>query len=232
MVQNLPFELHRVHIITDFDGTVTDRDTLATLLDRFGSPEWVSIEEQVERDQLTVDEAFQRQMALLNVSLEEALCTLDDVIEVDDGVGYCAEKAIEAGGRFTVVSAGFREIINHLLEGKIPDGVAIHANELEIQNGRWKVIPSPSPKIRGLCTHCKRYWVEKAREAGDVVVYVGDGFTDRCPAEAADHVYAKDSLLRYRRGVGLDVSPLRDFRSLWFDLVGVGKGIRDERSQG
>ncbi len=213
------FDLTRIHLITDFDGTITDRDTLEFLLDRYGSPEWVAIENQVEQDKISVDEAFQQQMALMRVSMEEARATLDGGIMVDRTFKDCTEAIIHAGGRVSIVSAGFREIIEYMLRDKIPDGVAVHANSLEVTDGRWRVIPSPSPKIRGLCTHCKRYWVEQAKAAGDFVVYAGNGYTDRCPAEAAHRVYARDVLWDHRIRLGLDTERLTDFAELWQDLV-------------
>ena len=217
-MDNSPFKHNNIHIISDFDGTITDRDTLETLLNRFGTPEWLEIEHRLENDLVTVDDAFQQQMALLNVSLDEALCQVENSIITDDTVGECAENVQAAGGRFTIVSAGFHEIIAHMLDGKIPQDVAIYANRIEVNDNHWTVIPSPTPKIRGLCTHCKRYWVEKARDAGDYVVYVGDGYTDRCPAEAAHRVYARGTLLDYRTREGLPTHPLQNFGALWQDL--------------
>lgn len=220
----LPVALHRVHILTDFDGTITDHDTLETLLGRFGTPEWITIEKRLEQGLLTVDDAFQQQMTLLDVSLDKALETLDKTIRIDDTIGECARGVIEAGGKFTIISAGFREIIAHMLDGKIPEEVNIYANRIQINDNHWTVIPSPSPKLKGLCTHCKRYWVERAKQQGDYVVYVGDGFTDRCPAEAADRVYACRSLWDYRTKQGLPTFPFRDFKSIWQDLI---KAVKD-----
>ena len=218
------FDLTRIHLITDFDGTITDRDTLEFLLDRYGSPEWVTIENQVEQDKISVDEAFQQQMALLRVSMEDALAAVRKERNVDKTFGECAESIIHAGGRVSIVSAGFREIIDYMLRDKITDSVAVYANSLEVTDGRWKVIPSPSPKIRGLCTHCKRYWVEQAKAAGDFVVYAGNGYTDRCPAEAAQRVFARDVLWDHRTRMGLDTERLTDFADLWKDLVQISQG--------
>ena len=214
-----PVALSRIHILTDFDGTITNHDTLERLLDRFGTPEWIAIEKRLEQGLLTVDDAFQQQMTLLDVSLDEALETLDKTIQVDTTIGECAQEVIAAGGKFTIISAGFHEIIAHMLDGKIPEEVNIYANRIQINDNHWTVIPSPSPKLKGLCTHCKRYWVEQAKQQGDYIIYVGDGFTDRCPAEAADRVYARKSLWEYRIQQGLPTSPFRDFRSIWQDLI-------------
>jgi 2-hydroxy-3-keto-5-methylthiopentenyl-1-phosphate phosphatase len=213
-----PYHLNHVYIITDFDGVITDCDTLEILLQRFGTPEWLKIEQRLEQGLLTVDEAFQQQMGLLKVSLEEALTTLNNEVKIDITIYKCAKELLANGGQFTIASAGFYGIISNLLNGAIPEGIAIHANQVEVKDSHWKVIPSPTPKLKGLCTHCKRYWVENAKKAGDFVIYVGDGFTDRCPAEAADRVYARGSLLTYRQKKGLPTYPFRDFEALLEDI--------------
>jgi len=220
-----PLDLNHIHIITDFDGIITDHDTLETLLKQFGTPEWLHIERRLEQGLLTVDDAFRQQMGLLEVSLKDALEALDNEIQIDETVGECAKELLENGGQFTIASAGFTEIISHLLNGVIPKGVTVRANQVEIINNRWTVIPSPTPKIKGLCTHCKRYWVEKAKVAGDIVIYVGDGFTDRCPAEAADRVYARGSLLTYRQEKGLPTYPFQDFGTMWNDIKHLRSGV-------
>jgi 2-hydroxy-3-keto-5-methylthiopentenyl-1-phosphate phosphatase len=214
-----PVTLNNIHIITDFDGTITNRDTLEALLNRYGTPEWMAIEDRLEQNLLTVDDAFRQQMALMEVSLEDAISMIVKTIRVDGTVIECAKKVREAGGRFTIISAGFHEVISGMLDGKMPEGVSIHANRLEVKNNRWTVIPSSTPRIKGLCTHCKRHWVEDAKAGGDYIVYVGDGYTDRCPAEAADRVYARGSLLDYRLQQGLPSLEFRNFAELWRDLT-------------
>ena len=47
-------------------------------------------------------------------------------------------------------------------------------------------------------------------------MYVGDGFSDRCIAEAADRVFARDGLARYLGGRGVAYEPFDDF----YDVAG------------
>jgi 2-hydroxy-3-keto-5-methylthiopentenyl-1-phosphate phosphatase len=46
------------------------------------------------------------------------------------------------------------------------------------------------------------------------IVYVGDGFSDRCAALAADRVFARDGLARYLDSVGAAYEPFEDFRDI------------------
>ena len=50
------------------------------------------------------------------------------------------------------------------------------------------------------------------------VVYVGDGYSDRCAALAADRVFATDGLARYLERRGVRHEPLTDFYALASEL--------------
>jgi 2-hydroxy-3-keto-5-methylthiopentenyl-1-phosphate phosphatase len=46
------------------------------------------------------------------------------------------------------------------------------------------------------------------------VVYVGDGYSDRCSALAADRVFARDGLVPYLERKGVPFEPFEDFVQL------------------
>ena len=46
------------------------------------------------------------------------------------------------------------------------------------------------------------------------VVFVGDGYSDRCAALAADRVFARDGLARYLDEQGVAFEPFVGFREL------------------
>ena len=48
-------------------------------------------------------------------------------------------------------------------------------------------------------------------EADGTVVYVGDGYSDRCAAQAADRVFARRALARYLDERGVAYEPFEDF---------------------
>ncbi len=60
---------------------------------------------------------------------------------------------------------------------------------------------------------CKRASVQ-ALTNGSKLVYVGDGYSDRCAAELADHVFARTGLARYFDAKGLDYVPFEDFHDI------------------
>ena len=60
---------------------------------------------------------------------------------------------------------------------------------------------------------CKRSVVAALRDGGDVV-YVGDGYSDRCAALAADRVFARRELARDMEAEGVAYEPFDDFVSV------------------
>ena len=47
------------------------------------------------------------------------------------------------------------------------------------------------------CANCKRNHLLTLSSDDDIVVYVGDGISDRCPVRYADIVFAKKGLIKY-----------------------------------
>ena len=82
----------------------------------------------------------------------------------------------------------------------------------------WRVRPAASPRINALCNHCKSHWLVSAREAGDRIVYIGDGTTDRCPAGHADLLFAKSGLRRWCEERWIAHQPFESFHEIraWF----------------
>ncbi|MFH1081548.1 MAG: phosphoserine phosphatase, partial [Pseudomonadota bacterium] len=46
----------------------------------------------------------------------------------------------------------------------------------------------------GRCGNCKRTILERCRPSYDRIIYIGDGYSDVCPAKNADLVFAKATL--------------------------------------
>ena len=65
----------------------------------------------------------------------------------------------------------------------------------------------------------------------DDIVYVGDGFSDRCVAQAAHRVFARDGLATYLAGKGVAFELFDDFYDVASALDG-GAVVPPTRSRG
>jgi 2-hydroxy-3-keto-5-methylthiopentenyl-1-phosphate phosphatase len=73
-----------------------------------------------------------------------------------------------------------------------------------VYDGGFKIeCPHLNPDC-GNCGTCKTRLMEELREPGGQTVYIGNGYSDTCPAGHADLVFAKGALYRYcrERGIG------------------------------
>ncbi|MCW2950636.1 MAG: mtnX [Thermoleophilia bacterium] len=191
-------------IICDFDGTVSARDTNSHLSRRFAPDVSKSLEGRLAARELSVREVLQAEFEHITATLDEVVsvaCT----IPLRDGFVEFLDAADDGGHDVVLLSSGFRQIIEPMLErGGAARRVPLIANDIEFTgagaNITWRELPACD-----VCGEaCKRYEVEgMRREVGaggrrpDVVVFVGDGFSDRCGADVADRIFARDSLARW-----------------------------------
>ncbi|CEO90095.1 MAG: hypothetical protein RQM95_13085 [Syntrophaceticus schinkii] len=66
----------------------------------------------------------------------------------------------------------------------------------------------------GNCGTCKTTLMEKLNKEGHQAVYIGDSYSDTCPAEHADHVFARDVLYEYCLENSIPATPFNDFREI------------------
>lgn len=204
----------KVIIFSDFDGTITQLDTLQYLLDRFGAPDWMNIENQVKNGEIFEIEALQAEFDTLNVSWEKAISGILEDIKIDPDFPEFVHCVESMGIPLIVLSGGVEEISKTFLEKYGLERLALRANKLQIVNDRWVVVPSDRKRIRNLCNHCKTYSVTEMKETGWFTVYIGDGLTDRCPAVNADLVFAKKELAEYFTEEGKNFISFEGFRDI------------------
>ena len=205
----------KIHVFTDFDGTITLHDSLEAILDHFTGKDWRKIEEQVTLGRLSEKTSLQAEFSLMNAEIEDVLDFVDKEVHIDssfkDFVTFCQTNEIQ----LTILSGGIDVIIDRILRKFDLQSLTYFCNALEISDkANWKIIPSALPKIKNNCNHCKTNHLIKARELGRKVVYIGDGNTDRCPAENADIIFAKDSLKEYLEENRIKYFSFNDFKEV------------------
>ena len=193
-----------MQLVLDWDGTVTDGDTLHAAIGEFGDVDvFRAMEDEIGR-RLTLQEVIAVEMATISAPLDEVVGFLMDTVSLRAGFPELVERFDPV-----VVSMGFHELIDPLLER---DGVHVRviANRLDPQPDGWRTVFRPQATCVVCGEPCKRSDV-----AGlDGFVYVGDGFSDRCVAQAATRVFARDGLAGYLRTEGVPFEPFDDFHDL------------------
>jgi 2-hydroxy-3-keto-5-methylthiopentenyl-1-phosphate phosphatase len=193
-----------MRLVLDWDGTVTERDTLHMTIERFGDLEvFREMEAKVGRT-LSLNEVIAIEMETITAPLGEVVDWLLERVRVRAGF-----HALVARHDPLIVSAGFHELIEPVLrrEGLAP---RVAANHVDDGPAGWRV-SFTHPEVCEVCGEaCKR-----AAVAGlEPFVFVGDGVSDRCVALGADVVFARDGLARYLDGLGVAYRPFDDLRDI------------------
>ena len=200
-------------MLCDFDGTVAPFDIGADFVRHFGRGPTHELERALERWQ--AGEIGHRELTgvecrRLEVTEAQALAFTRQ-FSLDPAFAEFARDCALAGTPLEVVSEGFEFYIADLLERAGLGNVPFSSNRLRFEPG-GRVSPEfPHPGGCGRCGNCKGERVRHYRQLGLTTVLVGDGYSDRCGARAADHVLARGALLDWCRGEGLEAHPFADF---------------------
>jgi 2-hydroxy-3-keto-5-methylthiopentenyl-1-phosphate phosphatase len=193
-----------VKLVLDWDGTVTEEDTLVMALLEFGDPAvYDSTEAALDDGAMSFRQVMEAEMATIRTPVDEVSAWLLEHARLRSGFGEIVTRHPSL-----VVSSGFHELIEPLLAR---DGieVAVRANRLAEGPDGWRV----AWRDEALCDACGDSCKRGSLPAGEVV-YVGDGYSDHCAALAADRVFARDGLARYLENRGVPYEPFVGFPEL------------------
>jgi 2-hydroxy-3-keto-5-methylthiopentenyl-1-phosphate phosphatase len=189
--------------VLDWDGTVTERDTLGMVMERFGDLElWRRNGRQMGRS-LTHDEAVARGFATVHAPLEEVVAWLLANVSIRAGFAELVRRH-----RPLLLSSGFHELIEPVL-ARERVSVELLANHVDPRPDGWRV----AFRRRTACPHCGEPCKRASLPPGDVV-FVGDGYSDRCAALASRRVFARDQLALDLAARGVAHEPFDDLRDV------------------
>jgi 2-hydroxy-3-keto-5-methylthiopentenyl-1-phosphate phosphatase len=200
-------------IAVDFDGTVTEIDLLDTIARDFGDPEvYQEVENGLHGGHMPLREVITREFEPVRRPLEEVVEWELENVRVRPGFRNFVELARGRGWRVVVVSSGFHELIEPILEREGVD-VELHANRVDPSTEGWRVEWRYEESCDSCGESCKRSIVQELAGGGELV-YVGDGYSDRCAAEASDLVFATRGLAEYLDERGIPYERFDDFHDV------------------
>ena len=205
--------MSRRTIAVDFDGTITEDDLLDTIASRFGDPVvYQEVEEGLDSGTMPLREVITREFEPVRKPLDEVVAWELENVRVRPGFRELVELAKEKGWRMVIVSSGFHELIDPILDREGVD-VEVHANRVDPSPGGWIVDWQYDESCESCGESCKRSIVQEFA-GSDELVYIGDGYSDRCAAEASDLVFATRGLARYLDERGIPYERFDDFHDV------------------
>jgi 2-hydroxy-3-keto-5-methylthiopentenyl-1-phosphate phosphatase len=194
-----------VRLVLDFDGTVTERDTLDLVLERFGDAEvYERAEAELDAGRMTLNDVISAEFATVTAPLDEVVAYVVEHARVRPGFSELAWAQ-----QPLVVSSGFHELIEPVLEREgVLGSVELRANRVDPRPDGWRV----HFRVAEACDVCGEPCKRGDLPEGEVA-YAGDGHSDYCAALAADRIFATGSLARYLDERGVAYEPLTDLRA-------------------
>jgi 2-hydroxy-3-keto-5-methylthiopentenyl-1-phosphate phosphatase len=199
-----------VQLALDWDGTVTEADTLHLVIAEFGDLEvFHAMEAQIGR-RLTLREVIACEMETVKAPAADVIEWLLDNVRIRAGF---ADLVAEHNP--LIVSAGFHELIDPLLRREGVDARVV-ANRVTADPGGWRAA-FPEVEPCAVCGEaCKR-----ASVAGlGAFAYAGDGISDRCVSLAAGRVFARDGLATWLDANGVGYEAFDDLEDIRAALAG------------
>jgi|GEM_PF-800320 len=195
-------------VVCDFDGTATTTDIGDEISRHFGgAPHWERSSGRFragELDTRGIIEAIYQHVTASEAEVQEFAV---EVAKLRPGFVELVAAAHDRGVPFILASGGLRQYIEPVLAAQVPPPLRAHirvmANEAAFSPAGLRVSFPGDAESRAagcsVCGSCKRVAVAEARRFGaGQVLGLGDGFADRCLAQHADRVFAREGSYLHR----------------------------------
>ena len=192
-----PIVLSNCRVFFDFDNTMTTSDVLDDVIKRFSiNDQWMVLEKAWQEEKIGTKECLAGQ--LKNVRLtKSALHKFLKNVELDPHFHQLLSFLVREGIKPVILSDNFNYIIEWILKNQGIGDLKVYGNTLRFYKDRIiPAFPYDNPFCLN-CAHCKKIHLTKDKTEKKVIVFVGDGRSDFCPARVSDVVFAKDKLLSF-----------------------------------
>lgn len=201
----------KLMIFVDFDGTISKEDVCCSMVDRFAAEGWQDINRLWEEGALSTEECAQQTLDIMTVSPDE-LESFFTSMEIDESFPDFVRWSRQNDYPLYIVSDGYDNYID-LLCKKYQLELPIYANHLEYRQG-WQIECPYLDQECQQCGVCKTGIIRQLARPGFITVYIGDGYSDMCPADNTDIVFAKKTLARLCSEKNIKHHPYSNFHDI------------------
>jgi 2-hydroxy-3-keto-5-methylthiopentenyl-1-phosphate phosphatase len=198
----------------DFDDTIVMENTFRQVIERFVPPEVWERHRAQRSSEMTVEQSNAAEFSLIEptVEAEKIRAFVRETAVVREGLLELTDWAHWNGWLTSVVSLGLDLYVDPLLDALKLDRIARHMGRTH-NTYRWQV-RYYSPRGIEIQDGFKLSYAKAFQDAGDFVVYVGDGKSDIEPARSARAVFARSTLLEQLEGEHPRLYPFETFHDV------------------
>ena len=183
-------------LVLDWDGTCTVRDSLVAAVHALGDP--AVYDGSFQEKFGSYGEALAAEVATLRISADEAAAWAVENVELRAGFHELVERYEPL-----IVSSGLPQLIRPVLEREGLPELEVRSNDAEVRDDGWRVVF----RDEGVCPVCGDKCKRRSLPGERPLVFVGDGWSDRCASLAADRVFARAGLAQYLGEQGVAYTP-------------------------
>ena len=184
-------------VFFDFDNTITHFDVLDSIVENFSvNRKWITFENAWKKGRIGSRDCLSGQLKSVRVC-KEGLDRYLSKIKVDPYfkkiIALLKRKRVSP----VILSDSFSYFIKTILRNNGIGDIKIYSNRIRLTGD--KLMPSFPHQHKNcrICGNCKSSHLPVNASDEKVIVYVGDGLSDLCPAKNSDIVFAKGSLKKY-----------------------------------
>ena len=182
----------------DFDGTITKKDIGDELFIVFGKFE--PYHSQLIECKINITDYWHNLCNNLNDDVsEDTIVSYAETCGVNpyfiEFANYCKKENVA----LAIVSDGFESYIKPILKREKLDWIPVFCNKLIFSEGEKPkpIFPNASEVCKCLSASCKRNLILSNSPPEAIIIFIGDGYSDYCPAEHSDIIFAKNALAKY-----------------------------------
>ena len=204
-------------IISDFDGTITKKDTLYYFFKENASDDWTTVEELWKSRKIGSKECLIREFNLVKNLSENLIDKFIQTLELSEYFKEFIKLANKNKVDFVIVSDGIDYFINKVLKVNKIENVKLIANHAEFRGNDFIITcPYGSSECKVNSGTCKCKIINDYKKDYKEIVYIGDGTSDFCVADniKTDKLFAKDGLSDYCEKKNIDHIKFDSFKDI------------------
>ncbi len=204
-------------VLVDFDGTITKNDVGALLFSTYSGKKSRKIVSEWIKGKISSKECLQKECELIQITKKELKdFALSQKIDEHfcDFVDLCkrgSPKSGSVGVDLAILSDGLDYYIKLILKKYHLEDVPFYSNTVRFEGKRLVPGFPYYDKGCGNCGNCKKFHLRNLRKPKQMVVYIGDGLSDKCAVGEADLIFAKNDLKSFCEKEGIDYFEFKDF---------------------
>lgn len=204
-------------IYSDFDGTITLQDVSDELFKKYG--DFDLYQSKLRNNEINIKDYWYQFCKYLSGKVtKKDIVDFVQKFEIDPHFNlfykFCKNNEI----KFCIISDGFIEYIEPILDKYGISEIKVFANKLEFNNIVEPIFPFASESCNCNCASCKRNIILTHSAPEEIIIYIGDGYSDYCAAQHSDIVFAKKNLAAFCNSNKIPHYPFKNFFEIYNTL--------------